>query len=37
MANVTAMRGDNIEFRCKVGNLGKHMVCFCPFILINLR
>ena len=28
MRNVTAMRGDTIEFRCKVENTGKHTVAF---------
>ncbi|VDK24674.1 unnamed protein product [Anisakis simplex] len=26
MANVTALKGQDVEFRCKVNNLGKHMV-----------
>ncbi|VDM49675.1 unnamed protein product [Toxocara canis] len=26
MENVTALKGQDVEFRCKVSNLGKHMV-----------
>ncbi|KHN81414.1 Lachesin [Toxocara canis] len=28
MENVTALKGQDVEFRCKVSNLGKHMIAF---------
>uniref|UniRef100_F1L5F6 Lachesin n=1 Tax=Ascaris suum TaxID=6253 RepID=F1L5F6_ASCSU len=28
MQNVTALKGQDIEFRCRINNLGKHMVAF---------
>ncbi|KAK0426869.1 hypothetical protein QR680_009944 [Steinernema hermaphroditum] len=28
MLNVTAIKGEDVEFRCKIDNLGRHMVAF---------
>ena len=28
MRNITALRGDTVEFRCRVENAGKHTVAF---------